>query len=594
VRAGAFTVIAGMALAACGGTSGGQSQNLASDQTLKFPMFGDYGTLDPAQLDAEVDSEIAQNIFNGPWRFDNNLNIVPDIATEVPTEANKGISADGLTYTIHLRKDVTFSNGDKVTAKDLLYSWNRAAALQGSYSSNLGAIDGFGAVAKASKALGKPSSKAGSDVKAAFQKAVETKLAAKDPSVLLKGLTAPDGDDGYTVQVKLSAPAGWFLSAVTLESTTGMLVDQKVVATNPRDWWTKPETLIGTGAFKETAYTPKQSADFESVANWWGTPKPTLKKIHVDIKDPSTESTSIAAWEQNSYDIVGYGGYSSLPTTDILRIKQGKKSSELTLQPKVRTTWVTFNVNPTYAAKGPFVGTTANAKNLRKAFALSIDKKKLASTVCHDLLCTAADSGIITKGLKGNTGPGSDDLANFDATEAKNLLKQADPTGSLTKGLKYSFNAGGLNDPVATFLQDQWKTNLGVDVALDPHPDATAFIQDRQSGKFVISRDGWQADYDHPQDWFDNLWGKQVLDANANSSGYDSTTYDENLAKADALPLEQALPVYKKISQELSDNVIYIPLYYSQGVFLIHPYVKGAGSNNFFDRWWNEIQILQH
>ena len=76
--------VATLALVACGGGGGTSSTNLASDQTLKFPILGDFGTLDPAQLNAETDSEIGQNMYDGLVKFDNNLNIVPDIATKMP------------------------------------------------------------------------------------------------------------------------------------------------------------------------------------------------------------------------------------------------------------------------------------------------------------------------------------------------------------------------------------------------------------------------------------------------------------------------------------------------------------------------------
>ena len=46
-------------------------------------------------------------------------------ATEIPTIANGGISADGLTYTFKLRPDVTWSDGKKVVAKDYVYSIKR-------------------------------------------------------------------------------------------------------------------------------------------------------------------------------------------------------------------------------------------------------------------------------------------------------------------------------------------------------------------------------------------------------------------------------------------------------------------------------------
>ena len=51
---------------------------------------------------------------------------------------------------------------------------------------------------------------------------------------------------------------------------------------------------------------------------------------------------------------------------------------------------------------------------------------------------------------------------------------------------------------------------------------------------------------------------------------------------------------YKKLNQMLIDDVAYIPLFYANGSFLFKPYVRGAGTNNFFDYHWNEIQLLTH
>jgi peptide/nickel transport system substrate-binding protein len=122
--------------AACGSTStpSSSSGTLASSQVLRFPTFQDPGTWDPGEMDIETDTELMQNVFDNLWRFDDKLNITPDIATAVPTQANGGISADGSTYTVHLNPAAKFSNSDAVTSKDVLYSWNRAAALHGPYS----------------------------------------------------------------------------------------------------------------------------------------------------------------------------------------------------------------------------------------------------------------------------------------------------------------------------------------------------------------------------------------------------------------------------------------------------------------------------
>src|SRR5450759_4692817 len=192
---GAATLV----MVACGGGST-TGTGLAADQTLKFPILDDYATLDPAIADAETDQEIGQNLFNGLVKFDNSLTVVPDIASAMPT-----VSADGLTYTFSLRHDVTFSNGDKLTSKDVLYSWNRSASMAGaygtSYGGNLSPIVGY-SQASSNKEVGAK---------------LETLLEANDPSVPWSGLTAPDAS---RVVARRNSAAGWWLSAIALTATS--------------------------------------------------------------------------------------------------------------------------------------------------------------------------------------------------------------------------------------------------------------------------------------------------------------------------------------------------------------------------------------
>ena len=569
---------ASLVLAACGGGGNNNNTGLAADQTLKFPILDDYATLDPAVADAETDQEIGQNLFNGLVKFDNSLNVVPDIASAMPT-----VSSDGLTYTFTLRKDVTFWNGDKVTSKDVLYSWNRAASMAGaygtSYGGNLSPIVGY-KTASSNKAVGS---------------ALETLLEANDPSVTMSGLTAPDA---YTVQAKLSAPAGWWLSAIALTDSTGMIVDQNAVKQDFDNWWSNPSTAVGTGPYKMTSRIAKQSEDFAAVTNWWGSPKPTVTKVHIDVLQSA--ASAITAYEQGSYDLYGYGGWSQAAgVADIKRIQAtANEKDQLLLQPKVRTTWVTFNMvnDKSRTGGGPFaLAGGQQAHDLRMAFALAVDKTKLADVVCGNILCTPATGGLITKGLIGYLGDNADPLAKFDPTTAKQLLKSADPTGSKTANLTYAYDP---ETPVfkdsAVFLQDQWQTNLGVHVnliAVSHH----AFILARLAGKYAISRDGWQADYNHPQDWFSGLYGSALGCPDSGcTSGYSTPAFDALLAKANSEPLDTALPEYQQLSQMLISDVVYIPLFYSVGAFLIKPYVSGAGSNNFVDYPWNGIQIKSH
>ncbi len=580
-------------VAACGGSS--STGGLASSQVLKFPVYQSPGTWDPGTADAEVDQEIQQNVFDNLWRFDDDLNIVPDIASAVPTQANSGISSDGLTYTVHLKTDVKFNNGDAMTSKDVVYSWNRAAALQGAYASNLSAIAGYRDV---QKAAGAPPSNSSGTGTVSFQQNIENRLAANDPKFMMSGLAAPDAN---TVQITLAHACGWCLAAWTLEGTTGAIVNEKTVQTDPVRWWSKPVTpgqeggMVGTGAFYLSAFTAKQSMVFKRVSNWWGSPKPTLSEVDIAIHDPSAVAADVTAWEQGSFDLIGYGGNSGVLTYPLIQGIKGNSrfASQLVTQPKGRTTWMSFNIGYP-ATGGPFVGESAVAKGLRTAFNLAVDKAGLASTVCHNVMCTAATGGLITKGLVGYLGDGMDPLAKYDPAQAKSLLQQYDPTGKLTAKLKYSYNTGGLNDSVAAYLQNEWQVNLGVHVALDSSSDASQFISNRLTGKYMMSRDGWQFDYNHPQDWFDNLWGYLATAGGANTSGFDDPTFDNVLKQADALPIDQALPLYKQLAEILQQDVVYIPLYYSVANLVIHSYVKKAGSNAAFDHYWNEISIQSH
>jgi peptide/nickel transport system substrate-binding protein len=76
-------------------------------------------TLDPALITDVQGGEIAAKCFNGLVRFNEDLDIAPDIARSWE------LSKDQVTYTFHLRRDARFSNGRRVTAADFKYSFER-------------------------------------------------------------------------------------------------------------------------------------------------------------------------------------------------------------------------------------------------------------------------------------------------------------------------------------------------------------------------------------------------------------------------------------------------------------------------------------
>ena len=566
--------LACIAVAACtGGAPGASSpRNLASDQTLRFSVQHDPVTLDPAMIASEEESQVAHNVFDGLLRFDNNLNVVPDIAAAMPT-----ISPDGQTYTFKLRSDVTFSNGDKLTAKDVLYSWNRAAAMEGPFASNLSAILGFEKVS-ANQVVGMP---------------LEALLEKRDPSVTMSGLTSPDD---YTVVVRLTGAAGWFESAIAQPSVAGMVVDQNVVKGDFTGWWTKPETLVGTGAFKLVDRTPRESLDFAAVPDWWGRPKPTLNHVHIDVVSDPQEA--LTRYESGASDLFGYAGFTAA-AADVVRIQSSaSEKNQLILEVKNKTYFVSFNMvsDARRPATGPFTLDQGKASHdMRFAFALAVDRTKLAKELCADVVCIPAIGGVIPKGLLGYLGDGSDPLATFDPVRARTLLLDADPDGTKSKNLTYFYDPENpFSEPTARFLQAQWLANLGVTVKLQGVPHAK-FIAERLAGSYVLSRDGWSGDYNHPQAWFDNLWGQTAGCPDVGcTTGYDTKAYDDLLARADAEALPAAIGDYKALNRLLIDEAAYIPLFYTVDPLLTKPYVFGAGANNIFDYYWDQIQLESH
>jgi peptide/nickel transport system substrate-binding protein len=59
----------------------------------------------------------------GPGRWDDKNNLVAYAATEIPSAANGGVSADGLTVTFKLKPCLFWSDGEPITSKDFVTTW---------------------------------------------------------------------------------------------------------------------------------------------------------------------------------------------------------------------------------------------------------------------------------------------------------------------------------------------------------------------------------------------------------------------------------------------------------------------------------------
>ena len=136
------------------------------------------------------------------------------------------LSDDGLTYTFHLRDDAQWSNGDPVTASDIVFGWQRAVdpdvASEYAYMlSDIGQVEN----------------------------AAEIIAGEKDKSEL--GVTAVDDK---TLEVKLNVPVSYFLSLMYFP--TFYPVNEAFFESCADTFGTSPETTLSNGAFVLDTYEP--------------------------------------------------------------------------------------------------------------------------------------------------------------------------------------------------------------------------------------------------------------------------------------------------------------------------------------------------
>ncbi len=82
---------------------------------------------EPRALNPELENGVNSQewgalLFSYLVTWNNKGQMIGDVATVVPSDANGGVSRDGLTITYHLRHDVRFADGAPLTAADCVYT----------------------------------------------------------------------------------------------------------------------------------------------------------------------------------------------------------------------------------------------------------------------------------------------------------------------------------------------------------------------------------------------------------------------------------------------------------------------------------------
>jgi peptide/nickel transport system substrate-binding protein len=95
----------------------------AAAGTIKYSDWEFPDTLNPAQTSLLVTTEITNATFDGLFQYDNRGKLITQLAAEIPTVANGGITNGGKTITVRLKQGQRWSDGSEFTSKDVLFSW---------------------------------------------------------------------------------------------------------------------------------------------------------------------------------------------------------------------------------------------------------------------------------------------------------------------------------------------------------------------------------------------------------------------------------------------------------------------------------------
>lgn len=122
--------LAGLALPAAGGVagltslvlSGGEARAATAGQCV-FGVTQEAVNFNPLlYVNTGVETSVEFIVFDSLWKIGPDGKFIPNLATEIPTTENGGISKDGLTWTIKLRPDVTWHDGAPFTADDVVFT----------------------------------------------------------------------------------------------------------------------------------------------------------------------------------------------------------------------------------------------------------------------------------------------------------------------------------------------------------------------------------------------------------------------------------------------------------------------------------------
>lgn len=520
---GTVLAVSALTLAACGSNKSSSSGSDA--QVLNWNESAELPTMDLSQATDTVSFTALNNTMEGLYRIGKNSKIEPGIAKK--TE----VSDDGLTYTFTLRKDAKWSNGDPVTAKDFVYSWQRTVDPKtGSQYAYL--FDGVANV---------------NDI-----------MNGKKPVTDL-GIKA-EGD--YKLVVTLDKEVPYF--KLLLGFPTFFPQNEKAVEKYGSKYGTASKYMVYNGPFKLTGWTGTNLSWTLAKNNaYWD--KKAVKLSKINYKVNKTASTSYNLYQSGKLDATSLSAEQA---------KQLKGSKEYVSRPQASTFYFEYN-----QTKKAFKN-----KKIRQAISMVINRKQFVDKVLGDGSIPA--KGLVPEGLSSYDGTDFATAAyektgvEYNVEEAKKLWKE----GMAEEGLT-SLDITLLSDDTdaakksTEFVQSAIESNLeGANVTAANVPFKTR-LDRSQKGDFDVVISAWGADFADPISFLDMF----TTNNSYNRGKWSNAEYDAlvNASKTtDAIDPAKRWDDLVKAEKILMEDQGVSPIYQSTQAWVIKSKVKGVIYNS--------------
>jgi peptide/nickel transport system substrate-binding protein len=532
----AFAACSGRADTTAPGTSSGTSRHSwTRPGVLRFATLGDPDTLNPLIGQFQVDVDISMFWAGYLFNYSDRNELVPELATEVPTLANGGIAKDGRTITYHLRRGVQWQDGSPFSADDVVFSWHAVM----NPNTNVQTRTGYDQV------------------------------------------RAIDEPDAYTVVIHLARPFAPFVNTfLTMSATPYPVLPKHLLAKyhdlNQIPYNSKP---VGTGPFIVQEW--HRGDTIRMVANphyWRGAPK--LSEVdYRSIPDENTLTTSVRTHELDLWYNASSTNYPVASKIDGTRAM---------LTPFTSYSLLGFNV------KRPAMSDVA----VRRALAYAADRKRMIETVTYGVqLLGEGDQPAFSWAHDPNLQriPFDPDKARtvLDAAGWK-----TGPDGVRSKGgrrlhLEIATTTGSaLGNRVAVLLQSAWR-GVGIEAEVKSYTASLMFANFSsggivQGGKFDVDFFAWINGTD-PDDTT-NFMCDQIPPGGNNVFRFCNAELDaqERIAMT-SFDRDVRKKAYARIQQILADQVPMLTMWFARRFDVanddLQNYKPAHGVTTFWNTW---------